>query len=241
MLPGLGVTGSLAVSSPITQNVRMPLPIRIALIAWLVQPLYVLTEIAVAARSRAHYSFMADTISALGITTCRSPSHPHVCSPAHGWMNASFIVFGVCVAAGAVAVQRALPHSRLLTTTAALWLLTGLGSVAVGLVPIDRSEPLHYAVALPIFLVRPLALALSAHVLAATHPTLARVTWVIAALTAVGVAGFGLGIAPGDARGTFERLALWPGDVWFALVAGALLAATSPRRHPGPKRNASAG
>lgn len=198
---------------------------RILLIGWLLQPAYVLSEFVVATGSREPYSFSGDTISALGITSCRAEPFPGSCSAHHAWMNASFIVFGILLAAGAVALWRSLPRSRSANVAGALWFASGLGSIGVGLAPLDHSQGLHYAVALPIFVIRPLALALTARLLTPHFPRLGSCTWAVAALTLVGVVGFGLAGTEGALRGATERLALWPADVWFAFVAVALLRA----------------
>lgn len=197
---------------------------RILLFGWLLQPLYVLAEFAVAPGSREPYSFLDDTISALGITSCRAQPFPNACSSHHAWMNAAFIAFGVLLAAGAVGLRHCLPRTRMATITSVLWFVTGLGSIGVGLAPLDHSQGAHYAVALPIFVIRPVALALSAWALAQLHPRLSALTWIIAAITLVGVVGFGVAGAYGHLQGATERLALWPADFWFACVAITLLA-----------------
>lgn len=98
------------------------------------------------------------------------------------------------VAAVGGGVWRRLPRTRTRTATiaAALWIVTGLGSIGVGLFPLDHSQGAHYAVALPIFAVRPLALAVTARTLMTFHRPLGNVTWVVAGLTLAGVIGFGL-------------------------------------------------
>ena len=203
---------------------------RILLLGWLLQPLYVLSELVIATGSREPYSFLDDTISALGITSCRTEPFPESCSAHHAWMNASFIVFGVLLAAGAVAFWRTLPRSRTSNAASAMWFASGLCSIGVGLAPLDYSQAVHYAVALPIFVIRPIALALSARLLTPHFPRLGNWTWAVAALTLVGAVGFALAGTGGALRGATERLALWPADIWFAVVAVALL------RHRWPVR-----
>lgn len=208
---------------------------RIALIGWLLQPLYIATEFVAAAAMRTEYSFAQDTISELGILACRGAAYPDVCSPRHEVMNGSFIVFGALLVLGAPALLATLPRTRPLVATVCVFVIAGFGSIAVGLVPLDRSADLHYAVAVPVFVARPVALALGAWVLARTYPRVARVTWGFALVTLAGVVGFAMADTFGAPKGTLERIALWPADIWFALVAVTLMrGAASQQRDAGP-------
>ncbi len=102
-----------------------------------------------------------------------------------------------------------------------MWCVSGLGSVGVGLVPVNENGGLHGLVALPVFLAQPTALLLTALSLWAARPGLARATFAVAVVSAVGVLGFAALLA-GDgsnALGALERLALWPGYVWVGVIA----------------------
>jgi hypothetical membrane protein len=103
----------------------------------------------------------------------------------------------------------------------AAWCVSGIGSIGVGLVPVNEDGTLHGLVALPVFLAQPVALLLVGLSLWATRPALARATLVVAALSAAGVVGFAaILVADGSAGlGALERLALWPGYVWVGVVA----------------------
>ncbi|WP_188110614.1 DUF998 domain-containing protein [Aeromicrobium ginsengisoli] len=189
--------------------------------AWTLQPLYVVTEVVVGLQASRDYGFTDSTISDLGNTSCRTVRGDVLCSPWHTAMNIGFIWFGVTLALGALLLgSRTLP-GRTGTAAVVVWCVSGLGSVGVGLVPVNEHGGLHGLVALPVFLAQPTALLLTAFSLWAMRPRLARATLVVAALSAVGVVGFAALLA-GDgstALGALERLALWPGYVWVGVVA----------------------
>ncbi|KRC64003.1 hypothetical protein ASE12_04050 [Aeromicrobium sp. Root236] len=136
-------------------------------------------------------------------------------------MNAGFVWFGITLALGALLLGSRVLPGRTGAAAVLVWCVSGLGSVGVGLVPVNEHGALHGLVALPVFLAQPTALLLTALSLRGTRPGLARGTLAVAALSAVGAAGFGALLA-GDgstALGGFERLALWPGYVWVAVIA----------------------
>lgn len=111
---------------------------------WLVQPLYLVLELAAVAAFRAPYSLLANTISDLGSTTCTTIAYPlgpvPVCSPAHGLVNAAFVVFGLLTGVGAVLLRPRLPPGRLVAAATVLWVVAGVSSVATGLVPLTKTS-----------------------------------------------------------------------------------------------------
>ncbi|WP_255355476.1 DUF998 domain-containing protein [Aeromicrobium sp. Root236] len=183
--------------------------------------MYVVTEVVVGLRASNDYRFADSTISDLGNTSCRTVRGDVLCSPWHAAMNAGFVWFGITLALGALLLGSRVLPGRTGAAAVLVWCVSGLGSVGVGLVPVNEHGALHGLVALPVFLAQPTALLLTALSLRGTRPGLARGTLAVAALSAVGAAGFGALLA-GDgstALGGFERLALWPGYVWVAVIA----------------------
>lgn len=90
------------------------------------------------------YDPVRNSISDLGRLTCS----PTLCSPWHGLMNASFVALGLCIAGGALAAELSSPQvSAISRTAAAILILTGLGTIGVGLVPNDTIVWLHTVVA----------------------------------------------------------------------------------------------
>lgn len=144
-----------------------------------------------------------------------------LCSPWHDVMNVGFIWFGVTLALGALLLGSRILPGRIGAAAVAVWCVSGLGSIGVGLVPVNENGSLHGLVALPVFLAQPTALLLAGLSLRALRPTLARATLGVAALSAVGVIGFAaiLMVDGSAALGALERLALWPGYIWVGVIA----------------------
>ena len=177
------------------------------------------------------YGFVDSTISDLGNTSCRMIRGDVLCSSWHGLMNAAFVWFGCSLVIGALLLGRRLLSGRTGSAAVALWCVSGLGSIGVGLVPVNENGDLHGLVALPIFLAQPVALALTASSLGPRLRSLAPHTYVVAALSAVGTVGFAtLVLTDGSTgMGALERLALWPGYVWVSVIALTSLRTARPR------------
>jgi hypothetical membrane protein len=147
---------------------------RAGALMWVVQPLYIVCELVAAAAATAPYSLVDNTISDLGATTCTTIAYPYgdvaVCSPLNLVVNGAFVVFGVLMALGALLLRSWLPQGAAATTAVVLWVITGLSSIATGLVPLDRNLDLHSLVALPALVAQPLALLVSAYVLRHRRP-----------------------------------------------------------------------
>ncbi|MBO0884751.1 MAG: DUF998 domain-containing protein [Mycobacterium sp.] len=200
---------------------------------WLLQPIYLLIEIATAAQVIAPYSFLDNTISDLGARECGSVDYPFgpvpVCSPWHAMMNGSFILFGLGMALGAVLLRRALPSGRFATVSIVLWIVSGLSSVGTGLVPEDWNPAGHVAVSFPAFLAQPAAL-LAFGFVAGPRRGLGLSAVAAGLLSAVGTAAFMARSGSPDLGGLFERLSLWPAYLWLPIPA--ITARTCPRREP---------
>lgn len=174
------------------------------------------------------YSLADSTISDLGNTACRAIRGDVLCSDWHAGMNIAFVWFGLTLLLGAVLLgTRALP-GRLGRAAVVLWCVAGLGTIGVGLAPVNEDGSLHGLVALPIFFAQPLALVLMGLSL---H---SRSTVLVGVVSALGAAGFAA-LVLNDATsyvGAFERLALWPGHVWVAVIALAVAGHASPDPDP---------
>lgn len=190
-------------------------------VVWVLQPLYIVVEIVIGRHASTSYSFTDSTISDLGDTRCRDTVTGLLCSPWHSGMNVTFVWFGCTLAIGALLLGSRLLDGRLGLAAVALFVFSGVGSVGVGLTPVNENPGLHTGVALPVFVGMLGALLTMGLALLAEHPRLGRATLVVAAVTAVGVAVFfGLIVTDGtSATGAFERLALWPGYVWVSVTA----------------------
>jgi len=135
-------------------------------------------------------------------------------------MNTAFIWFGCTLALGALLFGSRYLVGRTGRASVVLWCISGLGSIGVGLFPVNEAAGVHGIVALPIFVAQPAALLLMGLSLRASRPRLARATFVVALASAIGSVGFAF-LVGNDAAviGAVERLALWPGYVWVSVVA----------------------
>lgn len=118
-------------------------------LALLVRPLYIASELVVAAATSGGYSFVSDSVSRLGEVGCSAA----YCSPRHELMNGSFIGFGLLLAGGALLLARSLGP-----WVTGLLVVSGLSSVATGLAPLDQDATLHAMAATPLFVAQPVAL-----------------------------------------------------------------------------------
>ncbi|QSF59073.1 DUF998 domain-containing protein [Nocardioides sp. zg-1228] len=183
-------------------------------------------ELIAAAAATAPYSLLDNTISDLGATTCTTIAYPYgdvpVCSPLHPLVNGAFIVFGLLLAIGAVLLRGWLPKGAAATTSVGLWVITGLSSVATGLVPLDQDLDLHSLVALPAFVAQSLALLVIAYVLRHRRGVSGSAL-VAGAVSLVGLVAFLARTGSAELGGLFERLAFWPGYLWLPVLAVVVL------------------
>jgi hypothetical membrane protein len=189
---------------------------------------YAVAQIVAAAAWTRPYSLKNNYISDLGNTACGMFHVPHgtpyyVCSPDHGAMNASFVVFGVLTIAGALLLRRIWPTGRLARWALVLWILSGLGKIIVGLVPENTHIGLHLLGALNVplasvaILLLSLAIRRTSHTIAVTGIVVAVVGLVGSFLSTAGeFAGSSLYVGLGV--GGAERLASYPGSLWMLLI-----------------------
>lgn len=157
------------------------------------------------------------TISDLAAVSCTQIAYPAgpvaVCSPWHPLLNGAFIAFGLALAIGAVLLPRAWRPGRLGAAAVALWVVSGLSSIATGLVPLDVDLEFHTLLSLPVFLAQAIALLL--HGLALRGRRLSVWAIVASVLSVVGTAGMFAVTMQATWHGAFERLALWPAYLWL--------------------------
>jgi hypothetical membrane protein len=202
--------------------------VRVGALMWLVQPLYIVCELIAAAASTAPYSLLDNTISDLGATTCTTIAYPYgdvpVCSPLNLLANGAVVAFGLLLAVGAVLLRGWFPRGAAATTAVVLWVVTGLSSIAAGLVPLDRDLELHALVALPAFVTQFLALFVTAYVLRHRRGP-SRAALLAGTISLAGLVVFLARTGSAELGGLFERLALWPGYLWMPVLAVVVLRA----------------
>jgi hypothetical membrane protein len=220
--------------------------------AWILATLQytVVQVVAAAAWHHPPYSWLGNYISDLGNTACGRFTVPHgtpsyVCSPVHSAMNASFIIAGILTIVGAVLLRRFWPRSRGTTVALVLWVITGLGKIAVGLVPENVNISLHLLAAfnIPVGCVAILLLSLPRR----QASRAISVTGIV--LAVVGLAGTTLSTAAefsgssldlGLRAGGMERVADYPGSLWILMIGVmAVLSAGARAGRPAARVHAS--
>jgi hypothetical membrane protein len=189
---------------------------------------YAVVQIVAAAAWTRPYSWKNNYISDLGNTACGMFHVPHgtpyyVCSPDHGAMNASFVIFGVLTIVGAVLLRRVWPAGHLTRWALTVWVLSGLGKMIVGLVPENTNIDLHLLGALDVPLAS-IAILLLSLAIRHTSRTISVIGIAVALVGLVGsvlstggeVAGSSayLGLGVGGA----ERLASYPSSLWMLMI-----------------------
>jgi hypothetical protein len=195
--------------------------LRLGVLLWLVQALYLAVELVAVAVVQAPYSLLDNTISDLGAVGCTTVAYPTgpvpVCSPAHAAVNAAFVVFGAAMALGAVLMRPFLFAPRRGWVATGAWVVAGAGQVGAGLLPLDVDLEGHALVSAPGIVATGLAVASTgwrSRVAGRWRP----------ALVATGVVGFACGavfVVRLDTAwgGLLERVALWPSTVVLTLLA----------------------
>jgi hypothetical membrane protein len=120
--------------------------VRLGAIAWLLAAQFFVAQVAVASAWTMPFSLKTRVISDLGNTACGpypNRSSVIVCSPWHTVMNASFIVVGVTMAAGAVLARSAFKTGWQRQLAVALFVAAGAGVLVVGVYPENENITNH--------------------------------------------------------------------------------------------------
>ncbi|RNE48099.1 DUF998 domain-containing protein [Corynebacterium alimapuense] len=177
----------------------------------------VVGEFIAAASFTPAYDWVGNTISHLGATTCTSIVYPldvvPVCSPEHLLLNSSLVVSGMAMLGIALVGRFTKGFSY---WASLLWFVTGMSTMASGLIPLDVSPEWHLFVTTPLYLSMPLA------VLAGAIQLQGWVSRVGYGFAIIGLcAGLWLALYAGTQAydGLLERLVIWPSTLWVALAA----------------------
>jgi hypothetical membrane protein len=173
------------------------------------------------------FSLAHNMISDLARVTCgplaRAPGIEIACSPRHALMNASIILNGLLIPAGAVLTRSLWPANRLMTSALAMIALTAPGHFMVGLFPSDTGPLGHVIGAGSILALGNPGMVLAG--IAAWHGRRGQAV-VSLLLGLTGVVGtllflflIDLGIGPGG----MERVAFYPLTIWCGIQGRVML------------------
>jgi hypothetical membrane protein len=180
-------------------------------LAWLLTLQFFVAETIAQLRFDGAYSRADDVISDLGASY----------SPAAGLMNASFVLQGVLITAGALLLGPALPRAagRL---AAALLIVAALGVVVVGVVPLDADGMVHAAGAVAYLAGSSLGLLALAHALRPRSELVGSIVAVLGVLATAATVFFLAGITRFLGQGGTERAAAYALPIGLAVAGVAL-------------------
>ncbi len=175
---------------------------------------FIVQLIAIAAWTVPH-SWANNFISDLGNTECGTYAGLAVCSPLHLLMNLSFVTFGITMFVGALLIQRQFEKTKLSKIGFGLMMLSGFGTVFVGLFPENTINSLHMFGAILGLGVGNLSVLLLGLALKDIHPALRVYTVASGLLSLTAFALFAAELYIGIGRGGMERLISYPFTLWM--------------------------
>ena len=182
---------------------------------WISSVQYFIVQLIVISAWTVPHSFANNFISDLGNTECGEYAGLAVCSPLWPLMNMSFIVFGVTMALGAILLHKEFIRTRLSRVAFGLMVLSGIGTIMVGLFPENTINSLHVVGAFLGLGVGNLSVLLLGLSLTSLPKGLRLYTIISGIVSLSAFALFVAGIHLGIGRGGMERLISYPFTVWM--------------------------
>ena len=201
---------------------------------WMLSLQYFIIQIAVGRAWPVDYSLSQNTISDLGNTACSLYGGRLVCSPLHNLMNASFIVLGATMIAGAMLIYREFRQSAGSAAGFGAMGLAGFGTAVVGFFPENTIGVLPFWGAMLPFLIGNLGIVVLGLVLDLPK-SLRLYTIASGGLALVALALFLSNTYLGLGIGGMERIVAYPQTVWL-IVFGMYI--SSSHRRPATGRPA---
>jgi hypothetical membrane protein len=171
------------------------------------------------------FSLAHNMISDLARVTCgpllRAPGIDVACSPWHAIMNASIILNGFLIPAGAYLTRRAWPAKRLMHVALLMIALTAPGHVAVGLFPSDTGPAMHMLGAGVILVLGNPGIVVAGLAMWSAMRGLAIGSLILGTGGIVGTLLFLNDVDLGIGLGGMERVAFYPLPLWCALMGAA--------------------
>jgi hypothetical membrane protein len=183
---------------------------RLGGLAWVLTLQFFVVEAIAAARSRS-YSYSTDVISDLGTAS----------SPAHLLMNASFVVQGLLIAAGALLLGPGLAGTGA-RLARVLLVVAGLGVLLVGVFPSDGNATVHEVAASAHLLGGAIGLIALAYGVRPRSEGLGTMLAVLGLVGVIGTVFFGSAVFLGLGEGGMERVAAYVIPVGLTAAGVAL-------------------
>lgn len=196
---------------------------------WIASVQYFIVQLYVAMDWVQTYSLQNNSISDLGNTACGQYGNNFVCSPFHGYMNASFIILGLTMIAGSILIYREFKQGRAAITGFTFMALAGFGTILVGLFPENTISALHEIGAAQPFFIGNLGLIILGASL--YIPKSLKIYTIISGAVSLAalfllISHTYLGLGPGG----MERVTAYPQTIW--LIVFGLYMSRRHYRHP---------
>lgn len=177
----------------------------------------ILVEVLAARQFIPAYDWVQHNLSHLGATSCTTITYSYgaveVCSPAHQWVNASTVIAGLSMI-GFATVSAGL--AGFYRWPAMLWSVSGVSTLATGLIPIDKSFEWHLFVSTPLLIALPLAVLGGSLQLRGVVQITGYFVGAVALAAGVGLLFVSNTMAY---SGLLERLVVWPPSIWVIFAA----------------------
>jgi hypothetical membrane protein len=201
---------------------------RAGAIAWMLTLQFFVMQGVVQAAWPTPFSLAHNMISDLARETCgplyRAPGIDVACSPWHAAMNASIILNGFLIPAGAWLTRATWPNTRAMTVALLMIGLTAPGHVAVGLFPSDTGPGMHVVGAGIILALGNPGIVMAGLALWRHRRALAIMSLMVGGAGIAGTLLFLASIPAGIGLGGMERVAFYPLPFWCATMGFVLLA-----------------
>jgi hypothetical membrane protein len=196
-------------------------------IAWLLTLQFFVVQGVVQSVWTTPFSLAHNMISDLARVTCgplpRAPGIEIACSPWHALMNASIILNGLLIPAGAVLTRSRWPANRLMTLALVMIALTAPGHFMVGLFPSDTGPLGHVIGAGTILALGNPGMVLAGIATWRESRGPALVSLMLGLAGVVGTILFLFLIDLGIGLGGMERVAFYPLTIWCGIQGGVTL------------------
>lgn len=198
---------------------------------------FFVAQVIVALGWTASYSLATRYISDLGNTACAPypiGSPTYVCSPWHIGMNASFVLLGITMCAGAVLIAGTFRPGWLRLSGLGLIAVAGIGVFLVGLFPENENIAAHTLGAGLNFVCGNLGMVVLG-MAGAERRVSRRFDLLTASLGVLGLLGTWLFVSGrylGIGQGGMERVAAYPLTVWLILAGGRVWSQERSRLRP---------
>ena len=197
-------------------------------LVWVLSVQYFVAQFIAATAWPAPYSWSHNLISDLGSTACRQYGERFVCSPQHGFMNASFILLGITMALGSLLIYTEFRRSRATLLGFSAMALAGIGTVMVGTFPENTVSWMHGIGAFLALGAGNLSLIILALAIRQARRGFRIYTFLSGVLSFVAFMPFVTNHYLGLGAGTMERLVSYPQTAWLILF-GVYMTATRVR------------